>query len=51
MSKSINRSEAFALMNGVCPGARHGWEEHEREWDGEEAPYLGMAVFSRRSLT
>jgi len=47
MSGSINRSGALALMLEVCPGAGRAWQEHEREWGGEAAPYLGMAVFSR----
>ena len=46
MADTINKSEAFALLLKMCPGAGAEWEEHQLEWQGEDAPYLGMAVFA-----
>ena len=47
MPDTINKPEAFDLLLKVCPGAQEAWEEHQLEWQDEEAPYLGMAVFAR----
>jgi hypothetical protein len=47
MPREIKRSEAFALLVEACHGARAVWEAHEREREGEEAPYLGMGVLAR----
>ena len=47
MADTINKSEAFALLLETCPGAHEAWEEHQVEWQDEDASYLGMNVFAR----
>ncbi len=47
MSKVIIKPEAFALLLEACPDARNEWEEHLLECEGEDMPYMGMAVFAR----
>ena len=50
MSGRINKSEAFDLLLKICPDAHEAWQEHQLEWQDEEAPYLGMAVFARHII-
>lgn len=47
MSKVIVKSEAFALLLAACPYAHKGWDEHLLEYQDEDMPYMGMAVFAR----
>ncbi len=47
MKSVISQSEAFGLLIEALPDAQSDWKEHQREWDGEDAPYSGMAVFAR----